>query len=91
PAKFEGKRKFTAFQVDRAIYDQILLDHAREQGVEAYEETGVSKVHRDGDRVTGLELMDGTMVTAKWYIDASGHIGVLRRAMGVDVEYPTGL
>lgn len=91
PAKFEGKRRFTAFQVDRALYDQILLDHAKEKGAEVYEETGVSKVHRDGDRVTGFELSDGTMVTAKWYIDASGHVGVLRRSMGVEVEYPTGL
>src|ERR1700722_14015595 len=30
PAKFEGQRRFTAFQVDRAKYDQILLDYAQE-------------------------------------------------------------
>src|SRR5579862_6008818 len=27
PAKFEGQRLSTAFQVDRAIYDKILLDN----------------------------------------------------------------
>ncbi|MFI4916853.1 MAG: tryptophan 7-halogenase, partial [Phycisphaerales bacterium JB060] len=28
PAKFEGQRQRTAFQVERSIYDKILLDHA---------------------------------------------------------------
>ena len=30
PVRFEGQRKYTAFQVDRAIYDEILLRHAEE-------------------------------------------------------------
>ena len=34
PAKFEGQRRHTAFQVDRSIYDKILLDHAQSQGAE---------------------------------------------------------
>ena len=29
PAKFEGQRRHTAFQVDRSKYDRILLDHAQ--------------------------------------------------------------
>src|SRR4029079_6286038 len=41
PGKYVGQRKATAFQVDRSIYDQILLDHARELGAEAREETRV--------------------------------------------------
>ncbi|MBL8745264.1 MAG: tryptophan 7-halogenase, partial [Phycisphaerae bacterium] len=28
PGRFAGQRRFTAFQVDRSIYDKILLDHA---------------------------------------------------------------
>ncbi|HEY3781964.1 MAG TPA: tryptophan 7-halogenase [Fimbriimonadaceae bacterium] len=91
PAKFENERKFTAFQVDRAIYDEILLDHAKELGCSVHEGVGVSKVHRSGDRVENLELKTGEMVTARYYIDASGHSGLLRRAMDVEVEYPTGL
>jgi flavin-dependent dehydrogenase len=91
PAKFAGKRRFTAFQVDRAIYDKILLDHARDLGCQVFETTAVSKVHREGDRVTSLELSSGEIVTARYYIDASGHVGILRRTMDVPVEYPTGL
>ncbi len=91
PAKFEGQRRATAFQVDRAIYDKILLDYAKEMGCEVHEGVGVSKVHRNGDRVESFELSTGESVTARYYIDASGHIGMLRRAMDVPVEYPTGL
>ena len=91
PAKFEGQRKFTAFQVDRAIYDKILLDYAKELGCGVHEGVAVSKVRRNGDRVEGLDLSSGETVTARYYIDASGHIGILRRALEVPVEYPTGL
>ncbi len=91
PAKFEGQRKYTALQVDRASYDQILLRHAEELGAHVFEETAVSKVHRKGDSVTSLELKNGEQVTARWYVDATGHVGTLRRAMGVPVEYPTNL
>ncbi|MBS1707357.1 MAG: tryptophan 7-halogenase [Armatimonadetes bacterium] len=91
PGEFKGPRQFTAFQVDRAIYDKILLDHAAEFGCKVHEKTKVSHIAVDGDRVEHLELETGEKVTAKYYIDATGHVGVLRRAMGVSVEYPTGL
>ncbi|MBX3112062.1 MAG: tryptophan 7-halogenase [Fimbriimonadaceae bacterium] len=91
PGDFEGPRQFTAFQVDRAVYDKILLDHAAELGCTVYEETKVTKVAREGDRVTHLTLDSGETVEAKHYIDASGHVGVLRRALDVPVEVPTSL
>jgi flavin-dependent dehydrogenase len=91
PAKFEGQRTMTAFQVDRAVYDDILLRHAASLGCEVREATKVVEVIREGDRVTGLRLGDGGVVTARHYLDASGHSGILRRAMGVDAEYPTSL
>lgn len=91
PGKFEGLRKFTAFQVDRAIYDKILLDHSKELGTEVYEGTKVAKVHTEGDRVTSFELESGEHVEAKHYIDASGHVGILRRAFNIKSEYPTNL
>lgn len=91
PAPFKGQREYTAFQVDRAIFDKILLDHAREMGVAVREETLVTEVLRDGDRVKGLKLADGTVVTGKYYIDASGVVGILRRAMEVEVWIPEQL
>lgn len=91
PAKFEGQRRETAFQVDRAIYDKILLDHARELGCEVTEGVGVRQVQREGDRITGLLLEDGGTVEARHYVDASGHTGIVRRAMGIGIEEPSEL
>ncbi|RYG19152.1 NAD(P)/FAD-dependent oxidoreductase, partial [bacterium] len=94
PGKYVGQRTQTAFQVDRAVYDKILLDHARKLGCEAVEEARVVEVRKDGDRVMGLVVQhEGQTVEieAKHYVDASGHVGVLRRAMGVEVEAPTTL
>ena len=91
PAKLAGQRRSTAFQVDRSVYDKILLDHAAELGCEVRQQTKVVKIASTGDRVEGLELESGERIDARYYLDASGHTGVLRRAMGVPVEVPTSL
>ncbi len=91
PAKFEGQRRFTAFQVDRAVYDKILLDHAAESGCIVHQPVKVREVQVEGDRITGLTLNSGETVTARYYIDASGQSGILRRAIGVAATYPSTL
>lgn len=91
PARFEGQRRFTAFQVDRAVYDEILLNHAASLGAEVSQERQVREVIRNGDRIERLVLGDGKEVTARYYVDATGHVGLIRRAMGVAVESPTSL
>jgi flavin-dependent dehydrogenase len=91
PGKYAGQRRQTAFQVDRSIYDEILLRHAEEFGCHVHEEIQVVGIDREGDRVNGLQLSDGRRVKARWYVDASGHSGFLRRAMGVEVTVPTAL
>jgi flavin-dependent dehydrogenase len=91
PAKYAGQRLETAFQVDRAVYDQILLDHSASLGCEVLQETPVRAVLYEGDTVTGLKLGDGSIVRARYYVDASGHSGIVRRSMGVDVQCPTAL
>ena len=91
PAKYEGQRKWTAFQVDRAVYDQILLDHAQSLGAEVRQQTQVRKVLHDGERVEGLELDSGEVVQARYYVDGSGHSGLLRRALGVEADVATSL
>ena len=91
PAKYQGQRRQTAFQVDRSIYDDILLRHAEEIGCEVREETLVTKVETEGNRVTSLHLRTGEEVKARYYVDASGHVGVLRRTLGVQTQCPTRL
>lgn len=88
PAKFEGQRQLTAFQVDRAIYDEILLDHAAEMGATVRQETRVTRVEHEGDRIVALEVETSggsrERITGKWFIDATGTVGLLRRALGVE-------
>lgn len=91
PTKFGGQRYLTAFQVDRAVYDQILLNHAREMGVDVREEVQVTRVETSGDHVNGLVTDKCGTITADHYIDASGHSGILRRAVDVPVDVPTKL
>ncbi|HLK15128.1 MAG TPA: NAD(P)/FAD-dependent oxidoreductase [Fimbriimonadaceae bacterium] len=102
PGKFEGQRAQTAFQVDRSIYDKILLDHAKENCVRVFEGVKVQAIRREGDQVLGFELSPAndagayalggeTEVTGRYYVDASGNTGMMRRAMGVEIDAPTTL
>ncbi|CAN5578935.1 hypothetical protein BH20VER1_BH20VER1_02350 [soil metagenome] len=91
PGSFEGVRRMTAFQVDRAVYDDILLRHAEELGCDVREGTAVREIIKTGDRIDSLKLSDGESLTARWYIDASGDAGVVRKSMGVEIECPTAL
>ena len=91
PARYTGQRTRTAFQVDRAAYDKILLDHAAKMGCEVREQTKVARVERDGDRILGLVTEGGERIEASTYVDASGGAGVLRRALEIGVTEPSAL
>lgn len=98
PGKYEGARVSTAWQVDRAVYDKILLDHAESTGCQVRQQTMTTKVNKDPadpDRIESLEIRnaDGSTetITARHYVDASGNAAIIRRAMGVAVDSPTSL
>ncbi len=91
PARYTGQRTHTAFQVDRALYDDLLLKHAAEMGAEVRQGTRVVEILRRGDRVTRMRLSDGSAVTARYYVDASGVVGLLKRAMEIGSEAPEAL
>lgn len=91
PRPRSGQARQLALQVDRAVYDKILLEHARSLGAEILEGIAVRGIDRDGDAVRSLDLGDGRTVRASYYIDASGGAATLRRAMDVPVDIPTKL
>jgi len=100
PGRLEGQRHQTTFHVERAVFDEILLDHAAGLGCEVCEGVKVVKVERNGDRVEAIRVEgeakpvgadEEGWVRAKHYVDASGHVGILRRAMDVPVVEPTSL
>jgi flavin-dependent dehydrogenase len=92
PGRYEGQRADTAFQVDRSIYDEILLDHARAMGCRVYEETSVSGIVRSGGNIERLAVKGPfEELEAKYYVDASGSESLVRRAMEVGTEQPAVL
>lgn len=62
------------FQVERAKFDALLLDHARELGAEIEQQTTVRGIETgDGVHRVTIEHAQGTeTVAARWVIDASG-------------------
>jgi len=73
------------WQVDRAEFDRVLLEHAAESGVEVHQGAPVRQVQFDGKRAVGV-LVDlprqaGAHITAPVVVDASGQAGLLSRTL----------
>src|SRR5258708_21766983 len=69
------------WQVLRSEFDQLMLENAREHGVDAREGVRVREVLLDGGRATGVRVQyeDGTGedVAAKVVVDASGQSAII--------------
>jgi flavin-dependent dehydrogenase len=81
---FEGMQNYT-WHVERAEFDQLLLDHARDLGVEVHQPATVKQVLFDGDRATGVRVeRDGEtlQLESRFVVDASGRAGVLAHRVG---------
>jgi len=80
------------WQVVRSEFDQMLLENAREHGVDAHEGAHVLDVTFDGDRAVGVEVRgaEGTrrQVRAKVVVDASGQTALLQNRMKLRVWDP---
>jgi len=84
-AKMSGTTSF-AYQVERARFDEILLNNAKRKGVVVREECAVTDVVEEGERVTGLRYIDSGggehEVSARFVIDASGNKSRLYSKVG---------
>jgi flavin-dependent dehydrogenase len=80
------------WQVVRSEFDKMLLDNAREHGVNANEGVHVVEVLFEGDRATGVRIKeaDGTRrdVRAKVVVDASGQAALLQNRFKLRVWDP---
>src|SRR5436190_8082434 len=69
------------WQVVRSEFDQMMLEHARENGVDVHEGVRVMDVLFEDDRAVGVTIKDadGTLrhVRAKVVVDASGQNGLI--------------
>jgi flavin-dependent dehydrogenase len=80
------------WQVARSEFDLMMLNNAREHGVEAHEAVRVRDVLFEGQRAVGvkIQLEDGTQkeVRARVVVDASGQSGLLQNKFGLRVWDP---
>ena len=80
------------WQVERSEFDQMMLNNAREHGVEAHEGVHVRDVLFEGDRAVGVIVRnaDGTEreVRARVVVDASGQSGLLQHKFKLRVWDP---
>ena len=67
-----------SFQVERAHFDQLLLDHARELGVDVRQPATVERVLFEGERAVGVSA-GGERIDADWVIDATGRDRLISR------------
>jgi flavin-dependent dehydrogenase len=80
------------WQVIRSEFDQMMLENAREHGVDAHEQAHVTDVTFDGDRATGVKVKgaDGVRreVSAKVVVDASGQAALLQNRFNLRLWDP---
>lgn len=80
------------WQVVRSEFDRMMLENAREHGVDAHEGVHVLEVLFDGVRATGVRLRDADgarcEVGAKVVVDASGQAALLQNRLKLRVWDP---
>lgn len=87
---FDGIRDYT-FHVERADFDRLLLEHARELGVEIFQPAAVRDVLFEDGRATGVRIEHGgerRQLDARYLVDASGRAGVVAHRIGERVFDP---
>ena len=80
------------WQVTRAQFDLMLIEHAADQGADVYQETQIKRVLFEGERAYGVEALmkDGSIVefNAPVVVDATGQSAMLSNKFGWRVRDP---
>jgi len=78
-----------SYQVTRADFDKVLLDHAAECGADVHEQTAVERVEVANEHVDLSVKWDSSSqnVRARYVIDASGRNSVLGTQFGIKKSY----
>lgn len=79
-------RHHTTYQVERAHFDQILADHARESGVNLLQEANVLDLIQENGRVVGVRYEHGGkshVARAQYVVDASGRASKVSQTFGL--------
>lgn len=86
----ETEEQAQTWQVLRSEFDQMLLDNAKQSGVEVQTGVSVKQVLMDGDRAVGVRIQNGTMknLSSRLVIDASGQRAILARQLKIQRQDP---
>ncbi|MEO8083805.1 MAG: NAD(P)/FAD-dependent oxidoreductase [Ardenticatenales bacterium] len=76
----------STLHVDRTALDQRLYERACALGTTFIWERA-TEVDVDGDRVTAVTTASGRRITARWYIDATGTVGLFGKTLAVPRTY----
>jgi flavin-dependent dehydrogenase len=80
------------WQVTRSAFDQMLIEHAADQGATVYQETQIKRVLFDQSRARGVEarMQDGSLqqFQAPVVVDATGQTAMLSNKLGWRVRDP---
>lgn len=83
----KDKRLDTIYFFESSVAETVYLDMLKEAGVEIRYGASVDTVTKEGTKITGITLTDGTKLTAKVFIDASYEGDLMARA---GVKYAVG-
>ncbi len=90
--RYDRETVAQTWQVNRADFDLMLLDHARERGVEVREETSVQSLLTEDGRVVGVESVDKAGNVSRDYaritVDATGKEAFASKQRGWRVNDP---
>jgi len=82
-AEVEAEEIAVTWQVERALFDRMLLDHARESGAEVIQGAVAREVLMEGERAVGVRAdlpdAEGTEILAPVVVDATGQSSILSR------------
>ncbi|MCC2314659.1 NAD(P)/FAD-dependent oxidoreductase [Cellulomonas xiejunii] len=86
----DGVHQDYTYHVDRGLFDQILLDHAKEQGADVLQPARVLDVKFTDEHVEVATSTQGAIgrTTAKMVVDASGRNTFLGRQLDLKVADP---
>lgn len=87
--------RLPAYQIDRSLLDQHVLDLAREEGCDVWRPAKVESLQLEGAEHNTLTVKvdeETRTVKARWVVDASGKASVIARKLGYwrkNEEHPT--
>lgn len=90
--EFDPHESSISWQVDRADFDEMLLDNAKAAGVDVHVRTNVKELLFEGEQATGalVEYEDGRREESKArvVVDASGQSGLFSRKLKLKNDDP---